>query len=73
VMKISTGALEFPYDRVAGASKALSHIDLVLSQFPIECITWFADECYMQEIQFVCSVNVDGIDQSRQMISQHCI
>jgi len=37
-MKIPKGALEFPMTKLQEQSKTLSHIDLVLSQLPIEIL-----------------------------------
>jgi hypothetical protein len=38
VMKIATKALDFPTTELQEHAKALSHIDSVLSQFPIEVL-----------------------------------
>jgi hypothetical protein len=38
VMKIATRALEFPMTELKEQAKALSHIDLVVSQLPIEIL-----------------------------------
>jgi hypothetical protein len=38
VMKIPTGALEFPTVELKEKVKTLSHIDLVVLQFPIEIL-----------------------------------
>jgi hypothetical protein len=63
VMKIATGALEFPTTELKEKAKTLSHIDLVVSQLPIEILYGLQSE-HDRGTSSVCNVDIIGADKN---------
>jgi hypothetical protein len=74
VMKIAVGALEFPTTELKEQAKTLSHIDLVLSQLPVE-VLYGLQTSMMEEIQVRAvstSMELTKVVADKDVLQEEC-